>query len=147
MLLNTLKGDIKTARKGRSKRLSILTTLYAEASAVGKKKGNRESTDDEVTQTIKIFINNINITLKALEVNSPQSIQLNEEKEVLEFYLPKQLTEEELTTIINSIIELNKLSTLPTNRVKGIVMRELKANYPNQYNGKIASEIVNKVIE
>ena len=49
MLINQIKSDALEARKARqTNTATLLTTLYSEASMVGKNDGNRESTDAEV---------------------------------------------------------------------------------------------------
>ena len=58
-LLAQLKKDSLLARKAAdSVRATLLSTLIAEAEMVGKNAGNRESSDDEVQQTIRKFLKN-----------------------------------------------------------------------------------------
>jgi len=58
-LLAQLKKDSMLARKAAdSVRATLLSTLIGEAEMVGKNAGNRESTDDEVQQTIRKFLKN-----------------------------------------------------------------------------------------
>ena len=61
------------------------------------------------------------------------------EKEVLDNYLPKMLSENELATVIDSIISENNFSTM---KDMGAAMKILKESYPNQYEGKLASTLI-----
>lgn len=61
------------------------------------------------------------------------------EKEILDTYLPKMLSVEELSFIIKSIISKNGFSSI---KEMGLVMKQLKTDYPNQYDGKLASTII-----
>ena len=61
------------------------------------------------------------------------------EKEVLDNYLPKMLSENELATVIDSIISENNFSTM---KDMGAAMNILKESYPNQYEGKLASTLI-----
>lgn len=61
------------------------------------------------------------------------------EKEILDGYLPKMLSENELATIINSIVSENNFSTM---KDMGAAMKILKESYPNQYEGKLASTLI-----
>jgi uncharacterized protein YqeY len=60
------------------------------------------------------------------------------EIEVIERYLPKQLSEDEAREAIAKIIEELGLSS---KKDLGQVMREIKARYPGQVDGKLASSI------
>ena len=65
------------------------------------------------------------------------------EIEVIERYLPKQLSEDEAREAIAGIIgELG----LSSKRELGTVMKELKARYPGQVDGKLASSIAGKLL-
>lgn len=140
-LLNTLKIEQLEARKNRNHvDVGILTTLLSDAVMIGKNNGNRESTDAEVIATIKKFINNINETLNVLDKNATIQINAaNHEKNLLEMFLPTQLTEEQVTDILNTIIiEVNATSI----KDMGKVMKELKARYDGTYDGTFVSKII-----
>jgi len=137
-LIQEIKDDQVACRKAGDKRkAATLTVLYSEAAMVGKTKGNRESTDEEVIKIAKSFIKHIDETLKVC----PPEVQtepLQAEKKLIERYLPKQLTEDELKTIISVMVTENKY-TMPKDM--GKVMKDLAAKYPGKYDGKIASAI------
>ena len=61
------------------------------------------------------------------------------EKEVLDSYLPKMMTEDELSAVVDKIIAENGFSTM---KDMGNVMKILKETYPNQYDGKSASTLI-----
>lgn len=61
------------------------------------------------------------------------------EKEVLDSYLPKMLSEDELSIAIDNIITKNGFSTM---KDMGSAMKTLKEAYPNQYDGKLASTLI-----
>jgi uncharacterized protein YqeY len=65
------------------------------------------------------------------------------EIEVIERYLPKQLTEDETREAIAGIIEELGLST---KKDLGKVMKELKARYAGQTDGKLASSIAGQLL-
>jgi uncharacterized protein YqeY len=65
------------------------------------------------------------------------------EIEVIERYLPKQLSEDETLEAITGIIEELGLSS---KRELGQVMKELKARYPGQVDGKQASSIAGQLL-
>lgn len=150
-LLENIKNDQVEARKNlykdngetkESKQIksSLLTTLYSEAAVIGKNNGNRETTDSEVQQVIKKFIKNIDEFL----VHRPKATELLLQKQVLQSYLPKQLTEEELQQAVDEIVG-NIEQTGP--KAIGAVMKQLKMKYDGQFDGKTASTIVKNTLE
>ena len=138
-LLQQIKDDQLQARKEKNQILSsLLTTLIGEAAMIGKNDGNRESTDAEVVAVIKKFIKNIDESLKV----KPDKV-LPLEKIMLEGYLPKQLSEQELRAKINDHIIFAELKGMQS---MGKVMSHLKQNYDGQYDGKLASQIVKELL-
>ena len=65
------------------------------------------------------------------------------EIEVIERYLPKQLSEDEAREAITAIIEELGLSS---KKELGKVMKEIKARYPGQVDGKLASSIAAQLL-
>jgi len=65
------------------------------------------------------------------------------EIEVIERYLPKQLSEEETREAVAGIIEELDLSS---RKDLGKVMKEVKARYPGQVDGRLASSIAGQLL-
>ena len=61
------------------------------------------------------------------------------EKAILDEYLPKMLSEDELNSVVDSIIAETGASTM---KDMGNLMKTLSSKYPNQYDGKLASTII-----
>lgn len=140
-LLEKIKQDNIAARKAKNTvKSALLTTLVSEISNIGKNDGNRETTEPESIAVVKKFIKGVDETLKALEFSSDGRVLVAQlEKEVLESYLPTQLSEIELTAVVDQII-----STLADRSPKqmGVVMKRLKEMHDGRYDGKIASGII-----
>jgi hypothetical protein len=140
MLINKIREAMNEARKGNDAiRKNLLVTLFSESQMVGKNKANRESTDDEVVATIKKFVNNTEETLKFMKERNVDSGNQQHELEILQEFLPKQLSEQELREEIKAIIEsLSEKSP----KMMGAVMAGLKAKHGANYDGKLASALV-----
>lgn len=140
-LLEKIKQDNIAARKAKDTvKSALLTTLVSEISNIGKNDGNRETTEPESIAVVKKFIKGVDETLKALEFSSDSRVLVAiEEKKILESYLPTQLSEIELTAVVDQII-----STLADRSPKqmGVVMKRLKEMHDGRYDGKIASGII-----
>jgi len=143
MLINQIKSDALIARKTRqTDTATLLTTLYSEAFMIGKNDGSRESTDIEVLQTIEKFVKNANEVKDILVKNNKDASNVENEIEILNKYLPKKMSYEELGHIIRGIIKGLRKDKSP--KLMGEVMGMLKILHGGEYDGKMASEIVKK---
>jgi uncharacterized protein len=140
MLIEQIKYDLDIARRQHDKlTLSLLTTLLADIQLIGK-NALRETSDIEALSIIKKFVKNIDETLLlALDSHQDLKNQLNQEKIILNKYLPKQLDENDLRIIIQRYITIG-IDTLPK------MMRELKEVYPGQYDGTLASKLIKELL-
>lgn len=140
-LLNRIREDSLAARKAREgDKASFLITLLAEASRPGKDDGNRESTDAEVVKVIKKFIDNTEITLKALGATvSDARTRAELELAMLRAYQPKQATEAEVRAAVDTIV-----ASLPERSLKqiGAVMGKLQAQFDGNFDKGLASTLV-----
>lgn len=142
-LLEAIKADLTEARKSKNTLASgVLSTLYSEAVMVGKNEGNRETTDVETLGKVKVFIKNIDETLKSLPEGHSQMESMQQEKALLQNYLPQQLSENELKAAIWEIGDHYEKSM----KSMGKIMTELKAQHNGAYDGKLASNLVKQFL-
>lgn len=144
MLIDNIRSDMIEARKGTDAiAKSLLVTLYAEALRVGKDKRNGVSTDEEVIGVVRKFMTNVEETERLLQARGQSTLAQARELEVLNTYLPTQMTEQELTSAVRAIVaDLGVSGT----KVMGQVMAELKARHGGRYDGKVASTIVKQIL-
>ena len=135
-------SDIRTAsveaRKNRSEQASLLVTLLSEATMVGK-NANRETTDDEAIAVIKKFIKTNSDTMSVITDELVHQ-SLEAEIKVLEQFLPKQLTREELCEVIEEIVASLEKPNM------GSIMKLLKDGYGGTYDGGMASKLVKDML-
>jgi uncharacterized protein YqeY len=143
-LLAQIKQDQLAARKAKeTAKAALLTTLIGEVEMVGKNDGNREVTDVEVVAMVKKFLKNVNETLKALGgIEGGIAMQYMAESQILESYLPKQFTEDQLTTILDSI----KIEISAGPKDMGKMLGLLKNRFDGQYDGRLASTVAKSLI-
>lgn len=133
MLLDDLKRDSLAARKdGRSLVSRLLITVIGEIETQTKRDG-KEATDQLVIATCKKFVAN---NLETIGLTKKHESGLLSENQILENYLPQQLTETELRVIIRDLGAENI----------GAVMGHLKSNYAGRYDGKSASGIAREYL-
>lgn len=150
-LLNDIKAKQLELRKAqmadkidRDTEISLLTTLYSEACMPGK-ADQRESTDAEVIAVIKKFVKNNDECMASAgdRRDSDWCDRLSVEREILDMFLPKQLTATELTEIVSGFVAANGIANP---KGTGLVMSMLKEQYAGLYDGKLASDIVKNVL-
>lgn len=141
-LIQEIKIKNLEARKLRLTRYcGVLTPLIGEAEMVGKNAG-RDVTDAEVVQTIKKFIKNLDEVIRVLGDNDPRTLVAIHERQMLEAFLPKQLTDEQLRRVLESI--KNEISAGPKDI--GKMLGLLKSRFEGQYDGRSASTIAKELL-
>ena len=130
-LKNKITEEIKTAMKSADKiRLNLFRVLKGELARVEDSKN--ELTDEQVIKMFQKFIKNLEM------VNDERSKQ---EIEILNEYMPKQLAENEIEDIIQSLIVTNNYSSM---KDMGKIMSDFTADYSGQADMKLVSTIVRK---
>lgn len=131
-LLSQIKNKLLESRRNRDGAKTVFySTLLGELAAIGKNKGNRDTTDEEAVAHIRKWVNNLDSTMS---LRGGVCTELLQEKKWCEEFLPTLLNENQLRSIIQDIID-------KVGNNQGMVMKELKALYPGQYDGKMASTI------
>jgi hypothetical protein len=109
--------------------------LIGEIEIVGKNNGNRKTTDAEAVKVIQKFKKGAEEVQKA-----KPSDEVLKEIEIYDTYLPKLMTEQELTELISDMIK-----SLPNPNI-GMLMGQLKKS-GKDYDGKMASAIIRDLLK
>jgi len=145
-ILMKIKTDVDTARKSRSPNLTMLSTIYAEVSMIGKDKGNRETTDSEIFAYCKKTIKNNDVTVKEINKINKVDGELKSEKysietDYLQGLLPTEADSELVINRIESIINRTPESER-TMRLMGKIMGTLKKEFGDSLNTAKASGLI-----
>ena len=111
----------------------------------GPKK--KETDDNDVKQLIKKMIKQRNESIDIYKKNNRSDLLAVEEKEVniLSFYLPKQLSDDETKNVCRKIInETNAQSIKDMGKVMGILKKNYSDNLDFSKAGAILKEMLNK---
>lgn len=147
-LIEKISADQVQARKDKDTlRATLLTTLLGEAAKKGKdqgvptnEKGLPLTSDVDVIAVVKKFRDGATDTIGFLGTNNPEATQVcKDEIAILETYLPRQMTQEQIKGAI-----LVGMRDQPV--AKGPIMAYLKKNFAGQYDGKEASAVVDAII-
>jgi uncharacterized protein YqeY len=124
-LLDKIKKEIILAMKAKDNiKRDILRLIKGEI-----ERGGKHATDEFITKIIKKTVAGIEETK-----GEGHEAQL----EVLNPFLPSQLSEEEIGTIIVDLITEKGFSG---KKDLGLVMRHFKENLGGQYDGKVVSKV------
>lgn len=124
-LKEKIVGDMRNAMKsGDTTTRDVLRVLMADIDR------GQFTKDEDITPIIKKTIDNIKLT---------GAENFESEVNVLEPYMPTQLNEEELGKIVRSVMSTNDYNSM---KDMGLIMSFISTTYPNQYDGKILSNIV-----
>ncbi len=132
MLIEIIRTHMREAKMAKDTlKANLLSTLYAEMFT--QSKSGKPMTEEDEIKIIRKFIKNADDTI-ALDVPDDTKNKLKKEKEILESYLPKQLSKEEIDKIVTEMVSQGKT-------VKDI-MPFFKEKFPGMYDGKTVNEII-----
>ena len=142
-----LKDSMKEAMKAKNK--EELTSIRLVLSTIQKKEIDKndgtELTDEEVMQVIQTEIKQTQESLLYAKQSNKVEMITNLENRIqfLTLYLPKQLSEDEVKTIIKQIIESNGFSgKQDMGKVMGLALAELKG----KAEGGLISNVVKELL-
>jgi len=141
-LLERLNDDMKQAMKNKEKeKLSVIRMVKAALQNEAIKLGKTLSEDEELTVLAR-ELKQRKDSLQEFE-NAGRSDLVDKTKEeinILQLYMPKQLSEEELAEIIRqTIAEVGASSKADMGKVMGAIMPKVK--------GKADGSLVNKLVQ
>ena len=135
-ILDQIRKDALAARKEKRREAGLLTTLIGEIETRTKAlKEPRPLTDEEVVGIVRKFLKNAEETLETVRSSRPEALdQIGLEILTLQGYLPSQMSEADLRAYAEARIQ--------SGDGLGQIMAALKADFPGQYDGKLASAVV-----
>ncbi len=141
-LLNRLNDDMKQAMKNKEKeKLSVIRMLKASLQNEAIKHGKQELSEDEeltvLSREVKQRKDSLQEFQNAGRIDLVEKIQT--ELTYVEIYMPKQLSEEEVSAIVQeTVAEVGATSKADMGKVMGAIMPKLK--------GKADGALVNKLV-
>lgn len=144
-LLKQLRKENMQAMKDKDTVKKAVLGMVISGIALGEKeKGEELSKEDELVYVQR----ELKQTRDALN-ETPESrqdlIEENKKKiEILESYLPKQLSEDEIKEAIEKIISEKGLET--TRKSQGTIMKEMMSQYKGQVDGKLVNKVLGTIL-
>ena len=149
-LKSKLKEDLTTAMKARDELTS--STLRLTLTAITKEevggKTARELSDDEVQKVIAKEAKKRREAADAFAKGgrAEQAEREKKEGEILDAYLPQQLSDEELTAIVASAVDEAKAAGAEGPRAMGAVMKNVNPKVAGRAEGGRVAATVKKLL-
>ena len=140
-----LLDDLKLAMKEKDVVKKNTVQMVRAAILQVEKDKQIELNDDQILEVIAKEFKKRNDSLADYEKSGREDLinQIKEEMSVLEGYLPKKLSEEELTEKVKEIISEVGATSM---KEMGIVMKTAKERLGVTADGKMINEIVKKIL-
>ncbi len=142
-LLKKLQEEMKTAMKsGDKERLSVIRMLISEIKKVQIDK-KKELSDDEIIQVLQRYAKQRKESIKQYREAGREDLAQKEEAElkVVQEFLPKPLSEEEIEKIVDQVIAETGASSM---KDMGRVMKSVMEKIKGRADGSVVSSIVKK---
>jgi uncharacterized protein len=142
-LLERLNNDMKQAMRNKEKdKLSVIRMIKATLQNEAIKLGKQELSEEEELTVLSREMKQRKDSLHEFDKAGREDLveKLRQEIAVVELYMPKQLSEEEITAIIKeAIVEVGATSKADMGKVMSAIMPKLK--------GKADGSLVNKLVQ
>ena len=145
MLKEKLMEDLKTAMKDKNEiRKNTVQMVRAAILQIEKDKGIKVE-DEKIIEIITKEVKGKKDALIEFEKANREDLikQTKEEISILETYLPKQLTKEEIKNEVEKVIKDVGATTM---KDMGAVMKEAKARIGAAADGRTINEVVKEIL-
>ena len=140
-----LMDDLKTSMKNKDKLRKDTITMVRAAIKQKEVDERKELTEEEVLDILAKQLKEKKSSIEEFEKGNRQDLieQTEAEMEILLGYLPKQLTEEELTEIVKETISQNNIDSP---KKMGILMKNVMPKIKGKADGKMVSKIDQRLL-
>lgn len=149
MLRDELQNSLKEAMKNRdTQTVSAVRLIIAgqkEKDVEARGKGQEKASDADLLAMMQSMIKQRNESIKIYTQSNRSDLAAKEQSEidVIQRFLPKQMSPEEIETLIQSLIKQTGASGI---KDMGKIMGVLKAQYAGQLDFGAASGIIKKML-
>ena len=140
-----LNETLKAKDKNIYPTLRLVVSAIKDAEIAGRTKGQKELSDSDITSILKKMIKQRNESCEVYKKAGRSELLENETKEieVISFFLPKQLSEEETKKICEEAIKSSEASSM---KDMGKVMGALKSKHADTLDFSKVSLILKKLL-
>lgn len=140
-------ADMKTAMKAKEEGRLALNTIRMARAHIRQAEiddGHADFNDDQVLAVLRKEVKQRKETLREIDGTGREDLvqQTKAEIEVLEKYLPAEMTPEAIETVVREVIDAMD----PGQKNMGSVMKVVMAKLKGQADGKVINQIVRKLL-
>ncbi|MBQ7515519.1 MAG: GatB/YqeY domain-containing protein [Schwartzia sp.] len=147
-LMEKLTADMKEAMKAREAGKERLSVIRLVRGAIRQQEidGKKELTDDDILAVIGKEVKQRRDSIEEFQKGGRDDLVKQNEAEIaiLMEYLPQQLTEDEVRTLVKEAIEATGAATA---KDMGKVMKELMPKVKGRADGKMVNTLVRALLE
>ena len=144
-----IKNDLKNAIKNGDKNIrDVLRMLISDVKNVEIEK-KRELTNEEVLQIIKQNVKRRKDSIEQYMEGDRKDLADKENKElsILQKYVPKQMSEDEIRNIIKGVLkDFREVGSSDLGRIIGLTMKNTKGMADGNIVSEIVKEEINKIL-
>lgn len=140
-----LKEAMKAGDKRRVGTLRLINAALKDRDIEARGAGRERATDDEILQLLQKMIKQRNESIETYEKAGRDDLatQEREEKEIIEAYLPQQMSANEVRAAAMAAVRAVGAASI---KDMGKVMTELKANYAGRMDFSKANAVVKELL-
>jgi uncharacterized protein YqeY len=145
MLIEKIKSDLEVAMKAQDKDKVSCLRMVISAIKYRQVALHQDLDDQEVVKVLRTQVKQVTESLEQFTKGSRLDLAAQEEKnlEILKTYLPKEMDEAAIRTIVKEVIA----ETNATKKEFGKVMKLVMAKVAGQADGKVISGLVNSLLQ
>ncbi len=148
MLEEKLNEDLKTSLKSKDPvRVSVIRMLKADINMTAIRAGSDKLTDEEIMKVIQRQIKQRGESIQQFRAGNREDLAGKEqsELEVLKSYLPEQISDDELKSIVlETIKEVNATSPKDMGKVIKSVLEKVQGKADGKRVSLVAQELLKK---
>lgn len=145
-LLTQLRKENMQAMKDHDTVKKGVLSLVISSIALAEKEGGKVLTKDEELAYVQRELKQTREALAETPASRQDLIdETNRKIAILESYLPKQMSEDEIRAAIEKIMAENNLE--PVKKSQGVIMKSMMAQYKGKIDGKMVSKILGTILK
>lgn len=145
-LLTQLRKENMQAMKDHDTVKKGVLSLVISSIALAEKEGGKVLTKDEELTYVQRELKQTREALAETPASRQDLIdETNRKIAILESYLPKQMSEDEIRAAIEKIMAENNLE--PVKKSQGMIMKSMMAQYKGKIDGKMVSKILGTILK
>jgi uncharacterized protein len=121
-----------------------LTSIKSEILVFEKQKSGNEVDDNKLIEILKSIAKKRREAIEAFEQGGREELAQveKEELEIIESYLPEQMSEDKVKEIISKVVADNSFTKADFGKAMGMAMGQLKGKADGNVVGKVLKEIL-----